>query len=153
MTPNPKHDADFPWWLVILATTAAWLFYEVWASDVYSQAMATLSKGIWLTVVVTLVAYGMACALGLALAMAGLSRFVVRRQLARFYIEVIRGVPIIVLLLYVAFVVSPAFVFAFNWGPGPLGFARLTSRAFPLLWRGVLALTRAYSAFQKRKVP
>jgi His/Glu/Gln/Arg/opine family amino acid ABC transporter permease subunit len=147
MTPNPKHDADFPWWLVILATTAAWLFYEVWASDVYSQAMATLSKGIWLTVVVTLVAYGMACALGLALAMAGLSRFVVLRQLARFYIEVIRGVPIIVLLLYVAFVVSPAFVYAFNWLTGPLGFDPLKTRDFPLLWRAVIALTMAYSAF------
>jgi His/Glu/Gln/Arg/opine family amino acid ABC transporter permease subunit len=147
MTPNPKHDADFPWWLVILATTAAWLFYEVWASDVYSQAMATLSKGIWLTVVVTLVAYGMACALGLALAMAGLSRFVVLRQLARFYIEVIRGVPIIVLLLYVAFVASPAFVHAFNWVTGPLGFDPLKTRDFPLLWRAVIALTMAYSAF------
>ena len=77
MTPNSKPDEDFPWWLVILAATGAWLFYEVRASDVYSQAMATLAKGIWLTILVTLVAYAMACALGLALAMAGLSRFVV----------------------------------------------------------------------------
>jgi polar amino acid transport system permease protein len=147
MTTPPKQDSDFPWWLVILAITGAWLFYEVWASDVYSQAIGTLAKGIRITVFVTLVAYGMACALGLLLALAGTSRFIVLRQTARLYIEVVRGVPIIVLLLYVAFVVSPAFVIAWNWVTVPLGFDALTTRDFPLLWRAVIALTMAYSAF------
>jgi polar amino acid transport system permease protein len=147
MTPSPKQDSDFPWWLVILAITGAWLFYEVWASDVYSQAIGTLAKGIRITVMVTLVAYTMACALGLALALAGLSRFVVLRQAARLYVEVVRGIPIIVLLLYVAFVVSPAFVIAWNWVTVPLGLDALRTRDFPLLWRAVIALTIAYSAF------
>ena len=147
MTPSPKQDSDFPWWLVILAVTGAWLFYEVWASDVYSQAIGTLAKGIKITVFVTLVAYSMACALGLALALAGLSRFVVLRQAARLYVEVVRGIPIIVLLLYVAFVVSPAFVIAWNWVTVPLGLDALRTRDFPLLWRAVIALTLAYSAF------
>ena len=97
-------DADFPWWLVILGVTGLWLGYEVWASAIYSQVMGTLVKGIQVTVAVTLVAYASACALGLSLAVAGLSRYVVLRQAARVWIEVIRGVPIMVLLLYVAFV-------------------------------------------------
>ena len=37
------------------------------------------------------------------------------RQVARLYIEVMRGVPIIVLLLYVAFVLVPGLVAAWNW--------------------------------------
>ena len=140
-------DADFPWWLVILGVTGLWLGYEVWASAIYSQVMGTLVKGIQVTVAVTLVAYVSACALGLGLAVAGLSRYVLLRQAARVWIEVIRGVPIMVLLLYVAFVISPALVFAWNWVASWLGAAPITSRDFPLIARAVLELTLAYSAF------
>jgi His/Glu/Gln/Arg/opine family amino acid ABC transporter permease subunit len=147
MSPQPNGDKDFPWWLVIVVITGAWLFYEVWASEVYSAALATLSKGIWITVMVTGVAYAGACTLGLLLALAGMSRFMVLRQAARLYIEVMRGVPIIVLLLYVAFVVSPAVVAGWNWLAMPLGADELRGRDVPLLWRAVAALMLAYSAF------
>ena len=132
---------------MILGVTGLWLGYEVWASAIYSQVMGTLVKGIQVTVAVTLVAYASACALGLSLAVAGLSRYVVLRQAARVWIEVIRGVPIMVLLLYVAFVISPALVFAWNWVASWLGATPITSRDFPLIARAVLALTLAYSAF------
>ena len=121
--------------------------YEVWASAIYAQVMAALVKGIQVTVAVTLVAYLSACALGLALAVAGLSRYAVLRQAARIWIEVIRGVPIMVLLLYVAFVISPALVFGWNWVAGWLGANPIGARDFPLIARAVLALTLAYSAF------
>ena len=139
MTPNPQPDKDFPWWLVIVVVTGLWLFYEVWASDVYSAALATLSKGIWITILVTLIAYFGACLIGLALALAGLSRWIVLRQATRLYIEVMRGIPIIVLLLYVAFVLAPGLVAAWNWVAVPLGAEELRGRDFPLLWRAVIA--------------
>lgn len=144
---KPSKDQDFPWWLVALGGIGVVLFYRVWVSPTYSDAMAMLAKGIWLTVFVTVVAYALACVIGLALAVAGLSRFSAVRQLARFYIEVVRGVPIMVLLLYVAFVISPAFVYAWNWVVEPLGFNPMKTRDFPLLWRAIIALTLAYSAF------
>ena len=147
MTPNPEPDKDFPWWLVIVAVTGLWLFYEVWASDVYSAALRTLARGIWITVLVTLVAYSGACVIGLGLALAGMSRFIVLRQAARLYIEVMRGIPIIVLLLYVAFVVAPGMVAGWNWLAVPMGLDEIRGRDFPLLWRAVIALMLAYSAF------
>jgi len=147
MTPNPKPDSDFPWWLVIVTVTGVWLFYEVWASDIYTAALSVLAKGVWITVLVTLIAYGGACLIGLGLALAGLSRFIVVRQAARLYIEVMRGIPIIVLLLYVAFVVAPGLVAAWNWLALPLGAGEMRGRDFPLLWRAVIALMLAYSAF------
>ena len=79
MTSNPEPDKDFPWWLVIVTVTGLWLFYEVWASDMYFAALGTLAKGAWITVGVTLVAYFGACLLGLGLALAGLSRSVILR--------------------------------------------------------------------------
>lgn len=147
MAPNPQPDKDFPWWLVIVTVTGLWLFYDVLSSDVYAAALSVLAKGIWVTVIVTLVAYSGACLLGLGLALAGLSRFIVLRQAARLYIEVMRGIPIIVLLLYVAFVVAPALVSAWNWIGVPLGFEEMRGRDFPLLWRAVIALMLAYSSF------
>ena len=99
MTPNSEPDRDFPWWLVILAVTGLWLLYEMLSDEVYAGALRILSKGLWVTLAVAVVAYLGACAIGLGLAVMGLSRFLLLRQIARLYIEVMRGVPIIVLLL------------------------------------------------------
>lgn len=147
MQPAPQPDRDFPWWLVILAVTGLWLFYEVTASSVYGAALATLAKGIAITVIVAFVAYLGAAAMGLGLALMGLSRHLALRQAARLYIEVMRGVPIIVLLLYVAFVLAPALVVAVNWVGGGLGLDPWKTRDFPLIARAVIALMLAYSAF------
>ncbi|MDH5530795.1 MAG: amino acid ABC transporter permease [Paracoccaceae bacterium] len=147
MLAPPQKDKDFPYWLVILIGVGAWFFYLVWASDLYAQVMSTVSRGIGITIFVTLVGFTLASALGLLLAMASLSRFVVARQMARLYIEIIRGVPIIVLLLYVAFAGAPAVIAGWNWLTGPMGFDPLRTRDFSLLWRAVIALTIAYSAF------
>jgi ABC-type amino acid transport system permease subunit len=68
-------EEDRPYWLILLIGIGLWLFYEVWANQVYSEVMALLSRGIAITVLVTLVAFGSACLMGLGLALAGLSCF------------------------------------------------------------------------------
>jgi ABC-type amino acid transport system permease subunit len=85
--------------------------------------------------------------MGLLLALASLSRSLILRQVARFYIEIVRGVPIIVLLLYVAFVFAPALVAFYNWIAEALGADPIRTRDFPLLWRAIIALAIGYSAF------
>ena len=145
MTPTPSKD--FPWWLVVVAATGLVLFWEVLSSEVYRAVLGKLAQGIWITVFVSVVAYVAACAIGLGLALMGLSRSRVLRQVARLYIEVMRGVPIIVLLLYVAFVLAPMLVDLWNWVLGLVGLDPVRPRDFGLLWRAVIALTLAYSAF------
>jgi His/Glu/Gln/Arg/opine family amino acid ABC transporter permease subunit len=147
MTPPPLQDRDFPYWLVIAGALAAYLMYRIVADDLYAQVLATLAKGLGITVFVTVTAYTLASLLGLALAMAQLSRFLVLRQLARLYVEIIRGIPIIVLLLYVAFVVAPFMVGAWNALIEPLGFEPMRTRDLSLLWRAIIALTIAYASF------
>lgn len=143
----PNANTDRPYWLMALLAIGLWLFYLVWANQIYSDVMATLAAGIGVTAMVTLISYCAACIIGLGLALAGLSRFLVLRQCARFYIEVVRGVPIMVLLLYIAFAAAPALVIAVNWLGGPLGFDPWKTRDFPLIARAIIALTIAYSAF------
>ena len=64
-----------------------------------------------------------------------------------FVMELVRGVPIIVLLLYVAFVLAPALVDLRNWLGSFIGLEEIRTRNFPLLWRAIVALMIAYSAF------
>ena len=138
---------DFPWWLVAVAAAGALLFWQVLSDPVYASVLLKLSRGVGVTVFVAVVAYAGASLLGLSLALAALSRFVALRQLARLYVEVVRGVPIIVLLLYVAFVGAPALVAGWNWLAEPLGLPGLRTRDVPLLWRAIIALMLAYGSF------
>lgn len=147
MTPPPTPKREFPLWLVIIVVTGLWLFLRVATSEIYADVLARLMKGLGITIVVTLVSYAAACVLGLALALAQLSRIYLLRQLARLYVEVMRGIPIIVLLLYVAFVLAPAMVTAWNWLGSWFDLTPLRGRDFPLLWRAVIALTLAYASF------
>ncbi|MTI42920.1 amino acid ABC transporter membrane protein (PAAT family) [Roseibium hamelinense] len=142
---NSKND--FPYWLVAAGLIAGYFFYQIAANELYSQVMATVSKGVGITIFVTLVGFLSASIMGLLLAVASLSRFLVIRQCARFYIEIIRGLPILVLLLYIAFVGTPILIEAVNLVIAPLGFDTLRTRDFPLIWRAITALAIGYSAF------
>lgn len=147
MIPTPHQEKEFPYWLLLAAGLAAYLMYRVLAGDLYAQVLQTLSKGIGVTIFVTLVAFSMASVIGLLLAVASLSRFVIFRQLARFYIEIVRGIPMLVLLLYVAFVLAPVLVATWNWVLEGVGFDPIRNRDFSLMWRAIIALMIGYSAF------
>ena len=138
---TPDHDA--PWWLVGVALLLGGAYVAVALDDGARQVLLTLRRGVWITVLVTAVSFAGACLVGLGIAVMSLSGSLVLRQAARFYTEIVRGIPILVLLLYVAFVLGPALVAFWNW----LGLPEARTRDFPLLWRAVLALVIAYSAF------
>ncbi|NTF43661.1 amino acid ABC transporter [Rhizobium sp. AC27/96] len=142
---------DFPWWLVVLAILGIGASFAIAANGLYAQIFSLLLNGIGVTIFVTLVAFTLAMLLGLGLALLGLSDFLVLRQVARLYIEIVRGIPILVLLSYIAFVGTPAFVAVYNFITSPLVSAGWTNplitRDVPFVWRTIIALTIAYSSF------
>src|SRR5690606_25801391 len=85
-------------------------------------------------------------ALGLLIALARTSGNRILCELATFYVEIIRGIPVLVFLFYVAFVGAPGLVGAINWLLQPVD-AAITVRQFAFVWRAILALTICYSAF------
>ncbi|MEP3439404.1 MAG: amino acid ABC transporter permease [Hoeflea sp.] len=151
MPPGSNEKADFPWWLALAAAIALILAIQIAVNDLYSQIFRIVSRGVGITVFVTLVGFALATAIGLVLAIMGLSKHLLLRQIARFYVEIIRGIPILVLLFYIAFVGAPGFVAAWNFLLTPLikaGLADpLSVRDVSLLWRAIIALTIGYSAF------
>ena len=122
-------------------------FTRILGDEVRAAILATLLRGVGVTLFVTAVAFAAASAAGLLLALAMLARPTALRQAARLYVEVVRGVPILVLLLYVAFVLAPALVALWNRAAVPLGLEAAQMRDLTLLWRAILALAIGYSAF------
>jgi polar amino acid transport system permease protein len=147
----PAGDKDFPYWLVAAGVLAIAIAVLIASNDLYSQVLTIVSRGLWITIFVTIVAFALATLLGLGLALMALSGSVALRQISRFYVEIIRGVPVLVLLFYIAFVGAPAFVVAWNAVTLPLREAGLVGellvRDVSLLWRAIIALTIGYSAF------
>ena len=153
MSPHPKLPANsnFPWWIVAIGLLFAATGFKIWSDTLYQQIFSIVSEGIGVTLYVTACAFAMASVIGLLAALAFKSHYNFIRQAARFYCEVVRGIPVLVLLFYMAFVASPALVAAANFVlsyPQKAGWiAVLEIRDFSLTWRAIIALTISYSAF------
>ncbi|MBY4632919.1 amino acid ABC transporter permease [Rhizobium croatiense] len=154
MAPQPslRHEKDDrPWWLAVLVLIGLVLAVVIITNDIYTQVFRTVVNGAGITVFVTLVAFMLATVLGLGIALLGLADSIVLRQIARFYIEIIRGIPILVLLFYIAFVGAPGLVAAYNFIITPLvksGIAEpILVRDLSLMWRAIIALMIGYSSF------
>jgi len=65
------------------------------------------SKGVMLTLRATLLGYGLALVLGLTAGLMLVSSNPVTLAVSKLYVEVVRGIPLLVIILYAGFVLSP----------------------------------------------
>ena len=149
--PFKKTIDRTPWWLVSIVIIALVLLWNMVTEQSYQLIAGALSGGLLTTIGVTFAAFLMASILGLLIALAGFSRYRILREFARFYVEIFRGIPVLVLLFYIAFFGAPEAIKFYNWAlqipieNGWLDKAR--TRDFTLLWRAIFALAISYSAF------
>jgi polar amino acid transport system permease protein len=148
---KPSALSRMPWWLLAIGLLFVLGLWAITADAGYAQIFRALSGGVVTTLWVTIIAFAAATALGLLIALARTSANRVLRELATFYVEIIRGIPVLVFLFYVAFVGAPWFVAAINAVLTPLiqlgWIEAMTIRNFDFVWRAILALTVCYSAF------
>ena len=146
-----RSGPEFPFWLLAAILLAVLFFWLIAADYDYRIIFSALRHGVAVTLWVTIVAFALAAALGLVVALGRISRLRVIREIATFYVEIVRGIPVLVLLFYIAFVGAPQLVHLWNWAfDWPIR-ARLlpplSVRDFDLTWRAIVALTVSYSAF------
>jgi len=158
LLPAGERLRRVPWWALVAALLGILFAWHIHTDQTYNEIFRAILNGVGITLYVTAVAYSAALLLGLLLAFARLSRNVIIYQIATFYVEIVRGVPALVLLLYIAFVGFDLLVSALN-GIGAwliernflvalgaqLGSVRL--RDIDNLTRAVVALVIAYSPF------
>jgi polar amino acid transport system permease protein len=146
-----------PYWLLAAVLLGVLLLWYIASDANYRVIFYAVSQGISTTIWVTLVSYTGAVLLGLLIGLLRLSTNRVVYEASTFYVEIVRGVPMLVLLYYIAFVGAPQLVAGVNWigsQLSSLGIAavggpleRFNVRDLGFAWRSVLALVIAYSAF------
>jgi len=148
--------AQWPWWLLIIALGGVLIAWNALTSELYSAIFSRLTLGIGVTVFTTLVAYSLALVIGLLAGLGRVSTNPVVFNLATLYVQVIRGVPILVQLLVIAFVIVPLLIDGVN-SLGMLLAPLLGAQNFlsqvrppdvPFLTRCIIALAIAYGGFQ-----
>jgi polar amino acid transport system permease protein len=149
MTYKPRPPSllsRVPWWLLAIGLLFVLGAWGISSNTTYSKIFLSLQGGIVTTLWVTAVAFSAATILGLLIALARTSGNRILREIATFYVEIIRGIPVLVFLFYVAFVGAPGLVAAVNWLLQPFD-TSITIRQFDFAWRAIVALTICYSAF------
>ena len=140
-----------PYWLLAIMLLGVLAVWSVVREEDYRIIFRAVSRGIVTTLYVSVIAYVAAAAVGLLFGLMRASHRRVLREAASVYIEVVRGVPMLVILYYVAFVAAPAAVVLINRLAEPLIAAGwmepLSVRRVDFVWRAIIALTIGYSAF------
>ena len=150
--------ARLPYWLLLAILLAVVMLWEMATDATYTLIFTAVAAGVGMTLLVTLVAYAGSLTVGLFVELARVTHNRVLVELATFYVEIVRGVPMLVLLYYIAFVGAPGLTDLINWaGRGLLdagigggvaaGLAEFSIRNFSFASRAVLALVIGYSAF------
>ncbi len=140
-----------PYWLLAIILLGVLALWRIALNADYLVIFRAASKGMLTTVFVSVVAYAFAVFFGLLFGLMRASKIRILREIASFYVEIVRGLPMLVVLYYIAFVGAPALVAGINWVIAPLIRAGLTGplsiRQMDFVWRAILALTIGYSAF------
>ncbi len=149
--------ARLPYWLLLALLLGVLLLWSLLADADYNLIFNAVSKGVGVTLYVCLISFVLALLVGLAFGLARVSRNRPVYEFASFYVEIIRGVPMLVILFYIAFVGAPGLVDLFNWtgtalqglGLGLVGapLAEFSIRQLSFTSRAILALVIGYSAF------
>jgi polar amino acid transport system permease protein len=151
LIPASDRLSRFPYWLLAVLLLGVLAVWTISSNESYRIIFAAVSKGVWTTIYVSLVSYSLAILLGLVWMVMRISPSRVLQEISSFFVEIIRGIPMLVLLLYISFVGAPALVEAVNWLGQPLitrGLMQeLNIRQVDFTVRAVLALSIGYSAF------
>jgi len=154
-----KKLLKWPWWAIALVGTGLLLIYLILASPKYNETFFYLTQGIYTTLRITFFSFLFATILGLITGLARVSKNVILYNISTLYIEVVRGIPLVVLMLYIAFALFPVVVEAIqrlgSWGVGLMlssGFfqtlAGFTIRVVPMEGRAIIALAFGYGAYE-----
>jgi polar amino acid transport system permease protein len=151
-----------PWWALIIVATGFFLLYLILSDSDYRETFLYLKNGIIVTLRITLVAFPLATVIGLITGLMRTSKNIIPYTIATLYVEVIRGIPMVVLILMVAFAIVPIVVDLIQalgkWGITQYGEAALgglfsdfntfSIRSISTELRFVVAIAIGYGAFE-----
>jgi polar amino acid transport system permease protein len=157
--PGTSNLEKLPWWALMIGLVAVLIVFSILTSPIYQDAFNFIKAGIVTTIRVTVIAYGLSLIGGLILGLGRVSKNVIFYNLATLYVEVMRGIPMLVIILYGAFVVVPMSLELINGiGNWLVGFAPLAGlgrvlqqvniQQVDMSARAIAGLAMGYAAFE-----
>ncbi|HEX7620468.1 MAG TPA: amino acid ABC transporter permease [Anaerolineales bacterium] len=157
--PGGINVSKWPWWAIVLGLVGVSLVFLILGSRNYQDTFLYLTQGIIATLRITFFSFLLASVIGLPTGLARISKNTFLRNIATLYIEIARGIPLLVLIIYIAYGLFPVFVNFINgfgkWGLTLLpvsGFfqslSAYTIRNVTQEGRAIIALGIGYGAFE-----
>lgn len=157
-----RNLSRLPWWVFILLIGGAYYVYLVSFESRWNDAYSFIKAGVQVTVILTLSSFAIALILGLVAGLGQLSQNVLIRNISLLYIQVVRGIPLLVQLLFIAFIIVPEVIVPSINFIGSLLQAvplnsiyelgvdlySLTIRDVDVIYRAIAGLAFAYGAFE-----
>jgi len=96
-----------PWWVVILSIVGIIVGWSVLTSEIYLTVIQFVMAGLRLTLWVTFISYAIALVVGLIFGLMRVNKNPVLYATSTLYVEVMRGIPLLVIILYMGYVFTP----------------------------------------------
>lgn len=152
-----EKSRTFPWWVLGIVIIAIATIVSIAGTSSYRNAFEFIKTGIIVTILTTIVAFVFAVILGLVTGLGRISNNVLFRNMATFYVEVVRGIPMLVLIFFIAFVGVPAVFDGLNvlgehfleigFSSAGMKLSQLENNIVSMNARAVIALAVTYGAF------
>lgn len=97
-------------WFIAFLILDAFVIYALATDPILIETSNYIMPGIIVTVQLTVISFILATIIGLFVALARISKNIFIYNLSTFYIELFRGLPLLVIILIFSFVITPAFV-------------------------------------------
>jgi His/Glu/Gln/Arg/opine family amino acid ABC transporter permease subunit len=118
---DPSKDSSYR--IIVFLGAAAALVWLVSSSHAFGDTFQFVLPGVSITLSLTLLSFFIAFVLGLCAALGMISEIYILQSITTFYVRVIRGIPVLVVILYIGLVAIP--MISNSFGIGRLGgFAR-----------------------------
>jgi polar amino acid transport system permease protein len=159
--PSTKLN-EVPWWALIIAAAGLIILYQVMTDLDYRATFIFIKDGVIVTLRIAISAFLISTVIGLPVGLMRTSKSVLPYTISTLYVEIVRGIPMVVLILMVAFGIIPLFIELINaigaWGVAQFSgtllagffqaFVDYSIREIPMELRAIIALAVGYGAFE-----
>jgi len=138
-----------PWWLLFVGVVAIGLWLVQFRADPYKRILVFLKDGLWVTIGITVVSFVFIVLVGLLGGLGRISKNPLVKGIASVYVEIIRGIPMLVQLMFIYYA-SPIVIRSIGLrlaGVWPALSAKLVAIRINPFGAAVLGLTICYGAY------
>lgn len=115
---RPSYEwSGFPWWFVGILAVIAWPLFKVLTDETWREGFLFIKDGVTLTIITTIGGFALSMILGLVISVGRMSKNPFARNIAKFYIELIRGIPVLVTIFFIGLVAWPWMLDLLNISP------------------------------------